>query len=235
MGGERRQRSIAVVGVLAAITGLSGVSAATSVGGDRPTFSRTAVASPASASPTTTTTTTVDEPAAVAPTSTTTSSTPVPPPATTTTTLYCHNSSDPRCGPFRWDPDPGPNQPLTVALSYEPKIVHVGDPVVFHLVASDPDAEIVHRVMRFSDAPEPTLAPAAYCTARYGPWTPPAPSPDREAFDETHVYSAPGVFTVNAYAWSMDASVGADTCHDPYASGGEPWTVNVVVQQATGQ
>ena len=86
MGGERRQRSIAVVGVLAAITGLSGVSAATSAGGDRPTFSKTAVASPASASQTTTTTT--EEPAAVetTSTSTSTSSSSIPPTSITTTT-----------------------------------------------------------------------------------------------------------------------------------------------------
>src|SRR5437762_1768062 len=47
-----------------------------------------------------------------------------PPAATTTTSVRpapptkpCRNSYDPACGPFRWDPDPGPNQPLGVTAS----------------------------------------------------------------------------------------------------------------------
>ena len=135
---------------------------------------------------------------------------------TTTSTLYCRNSTDPRCGPFRWDPAPGPNQPLTIQVTFSPSQPVAGQPVTFHITASDPDAYIGHHGVDFGDAMTAMLAPAAYCDARYGPWTPPAPHPDRETFDEQHVYSAPGTYTMTAVAWSENYILG---CTDgPYDS-----------------
>jgi hypothetical protein len=230
-GGDRRRRSIAVVGVLAAITGLSGVSAATSAGGDRPSFSRTAVASPASASPTTTTT--VDEPVAAEAPSTSTSSTSLPRPTTTTPSRSCRNSTDPKCGPFYWDPDPGPNQPLTVTVRYTPEHPRVGEPVTFYITAHDPDASFFWGVgwdfgetkdfaaldgMSVDDSQPDYCAPA-----KYGPWTP----PPKLVGDETlgnppergmvHTYESPGTYTARASFRSDSTSCGL---HEPYGSYG---------------
>ena len=99
-----------------------------------------------------------------------------------------------------------------------------------HIVASDPDAKIIGHGTEFLDTPGPMLAPAARCIFnRFGPWTPPPPAPDREVFDTSHTYAAPGTYTVIAYAWSANGLEG-DTCHDPYGSGGEPSRITVVVQ-----
>src|SRR5579872_131983 len=42
------------------------------------------------------------------------------PPAVTTTSLVCRDSLDPACGPFRWDPQPLANEPLTVQVTFSP-------------------------------------------------------------------------------------------------------------------
>jgi hypothetical protein len=146
---------------------------------------------------------------------------------TTTSSLYCRNSTDPGCGPFRWDPEPGPNQPLTIQVTFSPSQPVAGQPVTFHITASDPDAYISHHGVDFGDAMTAMLAPAAYWTPHYGPWTPPAPHPDRKTFDEQHVYSAPGTYTMTARAWSANDIPGGT--FGPYDSGGEAWTVQVVV------
>ena len=100
----------------------------------------------------------------------------------------------------------------------------------FHLVVSDPDARIISHGVEFGDELTAMLAPAAvFSNNRFGPWTPPAPQPDRETYDEQHVYASPGTYTVTAYAWSADNLPG-DTSKDPYGSGGEPWRVVVVVR-----
>ena len=239
-GGDRRQRSMAVVGVLAAITGLSGVSAATSAGGDRPSFARTAVASPASASPTTV----VDEPVAVPPASTSTSSSSVPRSTTTTTSLVCRNSTDPRCGPFYWDPDPGPNQPLTVTVRYVPEHPHAGEAVTFYVTAHDPDAQWFWGVgEEFGDDPRggaaiDGMAVSAddqpdYCEAqKFGPWTPPPRVDSAETLGNTpesgvpHTYSAAGTYTARFWFRSDSTRCGL---HEPYGSSGEQ-SVQVVVE-----
>jgi len=229
---------MAVVGVLAAITGLSGVSAAASAGGARPSFAQSAVAWPASASPTTTTTT-VEEPAPVATPSTTTSSS-VPPPSTTTT-VPCHNSSDPECGPFRWSTDPGPNAPLTVDIKYSPADPHPGDVVTFTVTATDPDASHFPQMcddygdhigngcisgVTFDDDP--------YCAPMYGPWDPPPRKLGEESLGNppgtgvTHIYTAPGTYTVT---FSFGSAATMCRFAGPYASRGTG-TVTVSVRPA---
>ena len=166
----------------------------------------------------------------------------------TTTTIVCRNSSNPACGPFYWDPPPGPNQPLTVEVHYTPAAPRAGETVTFYVTATDPDARFFNTVCYlFSDngaGPAgcgtahndgmtnfnpPTYDP--YCGPKYGPWTPPA-RPGRESLGSpegsgvTHVYSTPGTYTAT---FRFDSE--ATTCRfaGPYASHGEG-TVTVVVQ-----
>ena len=58
---------------------------------------------------------TTTAPAATAPTPTPDTTTA---PGAPTTTLPCRNSTDPACGPFRWDPAPAPNQPVAVSYTH---------------------------------------------------------------------------------------------------------------------
>src|SRR5207302_4809101 len=95
------------------------------------------------------------------------------PPATTTTAALqvapartCRDSYDPACGPFRWDPDPGPNQPLTVTVTPQSQQGKVGQAVNFHVVADDPDARIARdcAVIDFGDGQTAgSCPPAAAC------------------------------------------------------------------------
>ncbi|MDQ4090274.1 MAG: hypothetical protein M3163_08215, partial [Actinomycetota bacterium] len=43
-----------------------------------------------------------------------------PGPPTTMTTVACRNSNDPACGPFRFDPQPGPDNPMFVHIVVGP-------------------------------------------------------------------------------------------------------------------
>jgi hypothetical protein len=123
-----------------------------------------------------------------------------PSPATTTTARaapapakICRNSYDPACGPFRWDPDPGPNQPLRVTVTPPSQQVKAGDEVNFHIVAEDPDARIDRCVvMEFGDGQTGgSCPPSAACPTPYGPWTPPAKAADRYELDVKHKYTSP--------------------------------------------
>jgi hypothetical protein len=226
---RRHRLAVRATGAIAVVTCMLGVVAAVSVAGPGPARVVRAAGTPTT-SPSVPETTTEAPTSAVSQTTTTSAVVPAHKPTTTSSTLVCHNSSDPRCGPFRWDPDPGPNQPLTVQVTFSPEHPHAGEPVTFHVIASDPDAKIIGHGLEFSDAPRPMLAPAATCEFnRFGPWTPPPAAPDRETFEETHTYASPGTYSVTAYAWSANPLPG-DTCHDPYGSGGEPWKVTVIVQ-----
>ena len=124
----------------------------------------------------------------------------VPPAATTTTTVRppakpCRNSYDPACGPFRWDPDPGPNAPLTVTVTPPSQQVKTGAEVNFHIVAHDPDAKVDRcYAFDFGDGQKGTTCPPpAACQTPYGPWTPPAKVDDTytPTPDVTHKYSTP--------------------------------------------
>lgn len=186
-----------------------------------------------------------------APESTTTSPTPastvVASPRRTTTTLVCRNSTNPACGPFRWDPDPGPNAPMTASLTYEPAHPHVGEPVYFRPDFEDPDASYVWGgCSDFGDGPhEPQYScldgsrwdgtQPDYCAPnRYGPWTPPprestraryGPPPERGA---PYYYQHPGTYVVRFTARSDSTLCGA---HEPYGSEAEV-SVTIVVLPA---
>ena len=109
---------------------------------------------------------------------------------TTTTAKVCRNSYDPKCGPFRWDPDPGPNQPLTVTVTPETQQGTAGHEVNFHVVAKDPDAKIDSCVaIEFGDDDKHPTCPTQSCQTPYGPWTPPAKVPDQVTVDIKHAYA----------------------------------------------
>jgi hypothetical protein len=113
-------------------------------------------------------------------------------PATSTTVpAGCHNSYDARCGPFRWEPDPGPNAPLTVTVTPENQQGTAGQEVNFHVVANDPDAKIDRGciVIEFGDDDTHPSCPTPSCQTPYGPWTPPAKAPDKVEVDIKHTYA----------------------------------------------
>jgi hypothetical protein len=154
----------------------------------------------------------------------TTSNTPViiPPtrPSTTTTTTakqVCRNSTDPSCGAFRWDPDPGPNQPATGQLRSSQS--GAGQKVTFLVVGSDPDATPVEICnVSFGDGnnvvcdPRPAVDPS-YCPKQYGPWTPPAAKRGDLETQVDHTYPQPGKYEVSFVIRSA-----MNDCNNPYAS-----------------
>jgi hypothetical protein len=170
--------------------------------------------------------------APVSPTTTTTAA-----PATTTTTLDpCRNSADPQCGPFRFDPQPGADNPMTVQVVVEPAAPVAGQPMVFHITLTDPDG-VSYDGTNFNfgnsgiggSTPEPC--------AKFGPWDPPArdPASATETMDITHTYFEAGTYTAT---FVFDA--GPFDCTDsvtgrgdrPYASSATG-TVTVQVSPAS--
>jgi len=144
---------------------------------------------------------------------------PAPAAATPTTARHCRNSTDPACGPFSWDPNPGPNQPLTGQVTAAPASPSAGQTVTFHITASDPDASpVVVCGTFFGDGadivcdPGPKVNPGT-CPKQYGPWTPPARQ--QGALDTTvqHTYQKAGT-----YEASFQVNSAQEACNNPYAS-----------------
>lgn len=172
------------------------------------------------ARPVATTTTTAPAPLAAAAVSTTTTT--VAAPTTTTTVDPCRNSTDPTCGPFRFDPQPGADNPMTVQVTIEPAAPVAGQPMVFHLTLTDPDG-VSYDGTNFNfgnsgiggSTPEPC--------AKFGPWDPPArdPASATQTLNVTHTYFEAGTYTAT---FAFDA--GPFDCVDsvtgrgdrPYAS-----------------
>jgi hypothetical protein len=130
-------------------------------------------------------------------------------PSPTTTVAPCRNSHDATCGPFRWEPPPGPNEPLTASAPCGAPQVCVDEDTVqgtagqslnFHLVASDPDAKIDKTciVIDWGDGTGATTGecpPPPNCPTPYGPWAPPARVADSDDRPVFHTYESPGDYT----------------------------------------
>lgn len=140
---------------------------------------------------------------------------------TSTTTLVCRDSYDPACGEFRWDPDPGPNQPVSVTVTMEPANPHPGDEVTFHVVVDDPDHQVspaCGNSIEYGDGyGEGTACPLMACRQPFGPHTPPAREPGQLSTDIVHTYADAGSYTAT---FVFDSGSNFD-CDDPYASSGE--------------
>ena len=160
-------------------------------------------------------------------------------PTTTTTRATvpagCRNSNDPACGPFYWDPQPVPDRPLVIDVHFTPEQPRVGEDVVFEIVYADPDApELSCRLLTYGDDPGfPTHCdPPNRPCSRYGPWSPPAPSPVEVRQVEAHRYAQPGTYEVVVAGTSFTPGTEA-TCTDSRTRRpGDPFgaTVRVVLQ-----
>ncbi len=231
---------MAVLTALVLVAGLGALVARSGGGTGRPTPDRAAATrlattttggggtatSRAATTPPSETTTSAATPGAgpglVSPTSSSPppTSAPAPPTSPAPSTSPCRNSTEPRCGPFRWDPRPRPDQALVVNGVAVPPVARVGEPVTFQLVASDPDGQILrgsNRLERYGDGTGrewPVVLPG--CVARYGPWDPPAPAADRFETTAAHAYATPGTYTAT-FGFNVDA----EGCGDPYLSTGQ--------------
>lgn len=130
------------------------------------------------------------------------------------------------CGPFVWDPPPGPNAPLTVTVTASPATPKRGEAVTFSVVVDDPDARITRNFnnsRNFGDgvvdaAPSSPVS----CPQQFGVWTPPPRAPDHYEVTFQHVYAAEGRYSAS---FSFESSSG---CGGPGPYGGQA-TGSVVV------
>lgn len=223
---RRRGGALAVAAVMVAVMGLAGL---TRIAEDEDRLVRTAggpfmsgIPAPAS----TTAETRSPEPTVITtppgPSSTITSS-PPPMAAPSTTTQACHNSHDPACGPFYFDPPPDPDQPMTVEVTASATTVRVGEPMSFHVVRRDPDGVSGERLAQsFGDVMSHRDYTVPDCD-RFGKWDP--PPKDRSVTEVTeeipHTYLDAGVFTPTfSYGPPPPACVDSRTGRgeNPYAS-----------------
>jgi hypothetical protein len=216
----RIRRRVAIVATaIAVVVGIGGGAAAVIGSGDHAT--RVVTSEPDSTIATSTTvaqsTTTAPEetstsPATDVPTTVfpvdTTPATVTSIPSTGTTVLVCHDSYDPRCGPLTYTSTPV-NQPLELSIDHTVS----GLTATLHIHASDDAA--VDPCMRInwgdgalSNGPDRFGCIAEGLCAdlpqRYGPWDPPAPTPESVVLDFPHTYTRSGTFTVAIDADSAD-------------------------------
>ena len=125
------------------------------------------------------------------------------------------------CGPFRWDPPPGPNSPIEILITYSPIAPRIGEAVTITAHVLDADAWIGDVTMTFGDEDVITIPPASIvgCEAAQpaGPWSPPTPSPDDLVKTFRHTYSAAGDRRLAVYAASPEFLNPTCPPH-PYAS-----------------
>lgn len=148
------------------------------------------------------------------------------------TATACRNSNAPVCGPFRFEPQPGPDSPMSVQVAVEPPKPVAGQEVVFRLTLVDADGvSYGSSTFSFGDSGL-SGSPFAPCD-RFGSWEPPGRNVTAasEVQEVRHRYAAPGTYTAT---FSFEA--GPFACVDsvtgrgdrPYASSGTG-TITVVV------
>ena len=146
-----------------------------------------------------------------------------PPAPTTSTVLVCRNSTNPACGPFRWDPPPPANQPITGHVTLSPANPRPGETVTFHLVADDPDAgylpgscpidfgdgTTIPCVIPGGRGPTPPGSSSPPPPKPTGPWTPPSPRPGHlDICCVQHTYGAAGTYTATFRVQSYTSPMG---------------------------
>ena len=167
-------------------------------------------------------------PAPPAPPETATTAEPLPPtPAVPPSSpAVCHNSTDPACGAFRYEP-PLTNAPAHLQIvSTEPAAPVVGDTVTFTVRLTDPDSFVAKTpdlcgTLSFGDGETgDCISDCAGTGPQYGPWDPPAPEPGDGTFTVKHVYARAGDF-VAAF------STTAGTCSPRASNASASTTVHV--------
>lgn len=148
-----------------------------------------------------------------------------------TARVGCRNSNDPACGAFSWDPQPPPDQPLTINVRFAPDPPRAGEEVAFDIEYLDPDApELACSVIAFGDDAAPThcdLAPRP--CGRYGPWTPPAPRALDTRRSEVHVYQQPGTYELVFGGTSVTPGVDPGCTDSRTRRPGDPYGATVRV------
>ncbi len=142
------------------------------------------------------------------------------PGTTPTTAPACRNSDKPSCGDFRWDPPPGPNQPLVGSFVNPPATAQVGVPVVFEVTWSDPDAKLT------SDRLSPDgsrIISACTLPPRFGPWTPPPAVGGSGTLRYTHTFQTAGTYS------DVTVELGTADCTSPYGNDAQVPPITITV------
>ena len=262
----RRRRRAAIGGAMALVLAVLGGGIAVSQGLSGPSVRVTAGQGNDGSTTTTTSapeTTTSSSPLGAAETTSTTrpkggpsssttsprplvTATTVPADSTTTTTTSdaapeCRNSTDPRCGPFRWEPEPT-KHPLTVDVSVLTADPVAGKPVQFKVIVDEKDTTIAGNCYGYSGTGiegRPTCMPTyPACvdqSTAYGPWAPPEQMPDRYEMTQSFTYDKAGTYTL-----SFTFNTGWPGCfpwspRDPYANSGTGTVTFTVRPPAEGE
>lgn len=157
----------------------------------------------------------------------------VPVVTTSTTLATCRNSAAPACGGFRFDPQPGPDRPMTVDVAVVPASPRAGEEMTFRVILTDPDG-VSYGTSTFSFGDAGLAGSPLPPCDKFGPWDPPArgATATSVAEDVRHTYARAGTYTAT---FSFDA--GPFACVDgltgrgdrPYASSATASVTVVVV------
>ena len=236
----RTRRFVVLVGALAIVVAVPVGAVALTAGGGRTPHHVTVSAPPTSAddsdsSTTSTTSTTVGyETTTTGPlalTSTTIGAPtpvtqPIYAPTTTTTALVCHNSTNPACGPFHYDPPLTNGPAVAVFDGVSPAHPTVGESVAFTLHVVDGDSHITAESpicgsVNYGDGMEQTaICDCAGPGPQYGPWDPPAPTPSDIRIPLAHTYKKAGDFT-------LTVSLTAGQCSERPSPATASYTVHI--------
>jgi hypothetical protein len=88
-------------------------------------------------------------------------------------------------------------------LSIEPDEPRAGEPVIFTVYASDPDARPGCCFVSYDK--EPGITHGDCWDRRYGSWPPPKKDGGKESFRFEHVFEEAGTHEAVFYAWSGDS------------------------------
>ena len=116
--------------------------------------------------------------------------------AAASTVPACRNSTDPACGDFRFDPQPGADDPMTVEVTAVPSSPVAGQPMVFRVTLRDPDGVSYGASNFFFGDSGISDSKFGQCK-KFGPWDPPARDPSQATVVQEvgHTYAQAGSYT----------------------------------------
>ncbi len=151
-------------------------------------------------------------------------STDVLPPPDVQPPPVCLNSTDHRCGDFRWDPTPT-NQPVTIdSVVVDPPHPIAGQTVTVTIHWSDPDVDLAYSESACNGAgtcdPQPAVACPFARNPPTGSWSPPPPGPGAGTLVEQWPYEVAGTFTWSIRIATYSSAVQAFARdHDQFSGG----------------